>query len=157
MNFIFNALFRKKSRQNRQDDKADEKLKPATAKNVLNFLTHGLTYGAVSLRDRYKPSTKINEFVAVSGQILTALKQHHDARPGSDSVVLSLHINGLPKQVTLTEVGQNVILVLDGSSSLIVQTTLADLYINLRNDVARHGEIYGSGLQATAQSYNASD
>jgi hypothetical protein len=154
MNFLLRALFRRVSDKGKKTDQAQPKLNAATARNVLNFLNFGLTYGAASLRDRYRPGSKVNEFVAVSEQMLRALKQHYDARLSSDSVILSMHINDLPKQITLTGVGQNVMLVLDGSSALITHTTLSELYINLRNDVIAHGEIYGTELQSLAQSFS---
>jgi hypothetical protein len=153
MNFIFEALFGKKSSKGKNNGQENEKLNSATANNVLKFLTFGLTYGAASLRDRYQPATKIDEFVAVSGQILTALKRHHDAGLRSSSVVLSLHINALPKQITMTEVGPNVMLALEESSTLITQTTLNELYLNMRNDVIAHGDIYGADLLKMARTY----
>lgn len=157
MNFIINTLLRKKKTKAKKENVDHENLNSSTAKSVLNFLSFGLTYGAESLRDRYKPSTKVNEFVAVSGQILSALKHRYDERFVSDSVVLSMHINAKSKQITLTQVGQNVMLVLDNHSAIITHTTLTELYANMRNDIIKHGEIYGEDLRSIATSFPAPD
>jgi len=151
MNFI-HTLFRKK-KSKKEDNSEQKKLNSATAKNVLNFLSFGLTYGAEILRDRYQPSSKVNEFIAVSGQLLEALKNHHNERLMSDSVVISVHINTMQKQIELTQIGRDVMLSLDGSSTIITHVNFAELYANLRNDIIGHGAIYGQPLHALAESY----
>lgn len=147
MQFIIDKFFRKK-----KSKISHEKLNPATAKSVLLFLSHGLTYGAVSLSQRYSPKSKVNEFVAVSGSILNGLKQRRQTLPLADSVVVSVHINDAMKSIELKQVGEHVMLVLDDNSTIISLTTLDQIYISLRDDMVNHGDIYGSALQAAAAS-----
>ena len=155
MSFI-SDLFSQK-RKHDEHDSDHRNLNSATAKSVLKFLVYGLIHGAVSLATQYKPSSKVDEFVAVSGQILAALHRHNAEKYSSDSVQLSLHINGQSKLVELNQMGRDVLLSLDGNTAIIGHTTLAILYTQLRNDMVLHGEIYGAALQALAGSFCAPD
>lgn len=128
-----------------------KKLKAATAKKVLQFLAHGLTYGIESLARHYQPSTKVSEFVAVSGSILGALKfpQAHL----TDVIEISVHVNEAQKHIQLMQVGEHVMMTLDGCQTFISLTTLDEIYLRLRSDILKHEAIYGKKLQMTAASY----
>ena len=155
MSFISDLFFRK--RQQDEHDAEYRNLNSATAKSVLKFLAYGLIHGAASLATQYKPHSKVDEFIAVSGQILTALHRHNAEKYSSDSVQLALHINGQSKLVKLNQMGRDVLLSLDGNTAIIGHTTLAILYAQLRSDMVRHGEIYGVALQSLAGSLHAPD
>jgi len=156
MNFI-STFFRKRGPKDKKDSAGQKKLNATTAKNVLNFLSYGLTFGARSLADKYQPSSKVGEFVAVSGQILNALKQHHDDQFSSDAVVLTMHINAQLKKIEMTQVGNNVMLTLEDNASVISHTTLINLYAFLRNDMIKNGDTYGKELQLIPTSFPAPD
>jgi len=145
MSSIFNSLFRRKNKPVQP-----KKLNSATAKKVLQFLSHGLTCGAQSLASHYRPQSKVNEFVAVSGSILQGLKQH--AGNTSDAVEISMHINGMEKKIRFIQVGDHVMLTLDGCESLISLTTLEQLCCSLRDDILKHEDIYGASLHKAVSS-----
>ena len=148
MQFILNALFGKKDKA-----AAPKKLNAATAKKVLQFISHGLTYGAVSLASHYQPKEKVFEFVAVSGSILGALKRHQAAAHLTETVVISVHVNNSQRQIKLNQAGEHVMLTLDGCEAIINLATLEQLYANLRDDILKHGEIYGKNLQRLASAH----
>jgi hypothetical protein len=156
MNFI-SAFFRKQAQKEKNGPADQKKLNAATAINVLNFLSYGLTYGARTLAEKYQPSSKAGEFVAVSGQILNALKHHHDNKFSSDAVVLTMHVNTQLKKIEMTQVGNNVMLTLEDNASVIRHTTLVQLYAFLRNDMIKNGDRYGKELQVIASSYPTPD
>jgi hypothetical protein len=156
MNFI-TALFHRQNQKEKHDTGGETKLYAGTAINVLNFLSYGLTYGARSLAEKYQASGKANEFVAVSGQILNALKRHHDDKFSSDAVVLTMHINAQLKTIEVTQVGNNVMLTLEDNACVISHTTLLQLYAFLRNDMIKNGDRYGEELQLLASSYPTPD
>jgi hypothetical protein len=127
----------------------------SVAQSVLDFLALGLTHGAEALKKRYKPSSKINEFVDVSGEILKTLKHKYDEHLSSDSVAMRMHVNHQLKQIQLTQVGRDVMLAMDGRIAIISNITLTQLYANVRNDIIKHEAIYGKKLQLMAASFPA--
>ncbi len=126
------------------------KASPAVAKSVLNFLSYGLTEGAESLRQNHSRGSKVDEFVIVSGEILGALKREYEKNFPDDSVTLCMRVNHELKRIELIGLGHHVMMTLDGTSIMINNTSLAELYANIRNDIIKHGEIYGKDLQLTA-------
>lgn len=153
MQAIINALFRrKKAKRSNQ-----EKLNAATAKKVLEFVSYGLTYGAESLASQYKPKSKVREFTAVSLAILSGLKPRQNSTLLTDCVVISVHVNDQSKQIKLMQVGEHVMLVLDGCEIIISFTTLSQIYTSLRNDIISHGDIYGKTLVQAALSCPAAE
>ena len=121
---------------------------------MLQFLAHGLIYGAESLASRYPPGTKVNEFVAVSGFILTALKAHQPHL--TDTVLVSVHVNGAPKHLEFMQIGEHVMMKLDGYQTIISLITLEELYLRLRDDILKQEKIYGKDLHKIAASTPAS-
>jgi len=144
MNFFRKLFSRKTVDQN--------KLTLKTAQAVLNFLTYGLIYGAQSLRTQYRPETKVNEFVAVSEEILCALKKYHDQSTTGDAVLIHMHVNDRYKQITLKQSGNGVTLTLDDATRIIDHITLWQLYESMCSDILRQGDIYGKKLQSLATS-----
>ena len=142
MTSLFKSLFRKKKKVT-----IPKKLNSATAIKVLKFLSHGLVYGAQSLGKNYPPQSKVNEFVAVSGAILKGLQP---AAAPADSVVISVHVNDAQKQIRFMQVGEHVVLVLDGCEHIISLTTLDQIYSGLRNDIINNEAIYGRSLMLMA-------
>lgn len=147
---ILTELFLRKRKSSNQ-----KKLNAATAKKVLQFVCYGLTYGAQRLANHYKPRSKVSEFVAVSGAILGGLKPQPGKPRATDSMAISVHVNDSQKEIRFMQVGDHVMLVLDGCEAFISFTTLDQIYTSLRNDMLNHADIYGKGLQATALSYPA--
>lgn len=147
----FFSYFRRKKR------KHAEKIDPGSdsasvAKAVLAFLAVGLTDGAESIAKNYKP-TKLDEFVTVSGAILTALKHGYEQNFSSDFVVLSMKVNHQSKDIELTQLGRDVMLSLGTTTNIIISITLTEVYANLRYDIIKHPEIYGQALHQIAISY----
>jgi len=124
----------------------------SVAKAVLAFLAVGLTNGAESIAKNYK-STKLDEFVTVSGAILTALKNGYEQNFSSDFVVMSMKVNHQSKDIELTQLGRDVMLSLGASTDIIISITLTELYANLRYDIIKHPDIYGKELHLIAVSY----
>ena len=110
-----------------------KKLNAATAKKVLQFLAHGLTYGVESLASHYQPKAKVNEFIAVSGAILDALQSPQAHLTGV--VKISVHVNEAQKYIQLMQVGEHVMLALDGYQICLSLTTLEEIYHRLRDDI----------------------
>lgn len=146
---LFHALFRSNKKKPSQ-----KKLNATTAKKVLQFLAHGLIYGAESLASRYPPGTKVGEFVAVSGSILMALKAHQPHL--TDAVLVSVHVNEAQKLLQFMQVGEHVAMGLDGYHTIISLITLDELYLRLRDDILKNEKIYGKELYITAVSTPAS-
>lgn len=145
MTSLFQLLFRRKKKAT-----VPKKLNAATAIKVLKFLSHGLIYGAESLAQHYPPQSKVNEFVAVSGAILKGLMPQ--PVPVQDPVVISVHVNDSAKQIKFMQIGEHVMLVLDGCEHIISLTTLDQIYSGLRKDILNHEEIYGRSLWLSASS-----
>lgn len=125
----------------------------AVAKSVLDFISLGLTNGAELLSTNYKPSSKVTEFVSVSLKILEALKRGYEQKFATNFVVISMKVNNKSKEIELTQLGRDVMLSLDNSTTIISSITLIELYANLRNDMIKHPEIYGKERQLTATSF----
>ena len=125
----------------------------AVAKSVLNFISLGLTNGAELLSETYKPSSKVTEFVNVSLKILEALKRGYEQKFATNFVIISMKVNNTSKEIELTQLGRDVMLSLDNSTTIISSITLIELYANLRNDMIKHPEIYGKERQLTAISF----
>lgn len=149
MRSFFKYFFRRNNKQS-----PPKKLNAATANKVLQFLSHGLTFGVESLASHYRPSNKVDEFVAVSGAILSALKSHDTHF--SDAVVISVHVNEVPKLIKLMQIGEHVLLALDGYQTIISLITLDEIYLRLRNDIIHHEQIYGKDVHMMAASSPAS-
>jgi hypothetical protein len=125
----------------------------SVAKSVLNFLSLGLTNGAEYLAEHYQPREKVEEYVTVSNEIITALKREHDNRYANDSVTMFMKVNGQQKRIELTQYGQHVMMSLDGQSVMINNMTLPELYANIRYDMIHHPEIFGKERQRTAMAF----
>lgn len=123
----------------------------AVARSVLSFLSYALTNGAEELSYSYSPE-KTQEFVLVSEEIVGALKREYENRFANDSVVMLMKVNYRSKRVELTQVGRDVMLSLDNTTTRISSITLTELYANIRNDMIKHPEIYGKDRQLTAMS-----
>jgi len=153
MNFFANLISpvrtnrSKHKKISRDRKKGDDK---AVAKAVLGFLSMGLTDGVETLRQYYNP--KVEEFVTVSGEIFGSLKREYENKFADDLVVLSMKVNSKQKQIELTQLGRDVMISLDGSTRVINNMTLIQLYANMRNDMINHGEVYGKDLELTALS-----
>lgn len=117
---------------------------------MLNFLTYGLIYGAKSLQAQYTPESKVQEFVAVSGEILRALKRYHDQSTPGDAVLIHMHVNDRYKQIKLKQTGTGITLTLDDAARIIDHITLWQLYESMCLDIIRQGDIYGKKLQSLA-------
>jgi len=150
LNLITDLFLRKRK------SKTPGKLNAATAKKVLQFLSYGLTYGVQSLADKYPPRSKVSEYVAVCGAILGGLKPGQSSAPHNGVAVISVHVNDMQKEIRFMQVAEHVMLALDGCETIISFTTLDQIYTGLRNDIMKHGDIYGKSLHATAMSYPAS-
>jgi len=151
MTSLFQSLFSKKKKVT-----VPKKLNAATATKVLKFLAHGLTFGAESLGKHYPPESKVNEFVAVSGAILKGLMPTATDLPLADSIIISVHVNDYSKQIKFMQIGDHVMLVLDGCEHIITLATLSQIYSSLRQDILNHAEIYGEHLRMIASSCPAS-
>jgi len=145
------SYFRRKKRKHAEKI-APESDNASVAKAVLAFLALGLTGGAESIAKNYKPM-KVDEFVTVSGAILTALKNGYEHKFSSDFVVMSMKVNHQSKDIELTQLGRDVMLSLGTSTDIIISITLTELYANLRYDVIKHPEIYGKELHLIATSF----
>ena len=148
----FFNFFRRKKKTAATPANADSN-NSAVAKSVLNFISLGLTNGAEILGETYKPSSKVTEFVNVSLKILEALKRGYEHKFAASFVVISMKVNNSSKEIELTQLGRDVMLSLDNSTTIISSITLAELYANLRNDMIKHPEIYGKERQSTASSF----
>lgn len=122
----------------------------AVSQSVLTFLSMGLTDGVEGLAANYRPSSKAQEFVTVSGEIINALKSGYENNFADNSVVMSMKVNGQSKRIELIQYERNVMMSLDQSTTLIQRITLAELYANVRNDMIQHPEIYGKDRYLTA-------
>src|SRR5690348_14841878 len=82
----------------------------AVANAVLGFLTVGLSGGAQNIAENYQPSSKVDEFVTVSKQILQSLKEGYQQNFASHFVEISMKVNDQTTCIEITQVGPDIML-----------------------------------------------
>lgn len=118
----------------------------ARDKAVLAFLSFGLTYGIEALRQYYRPNSKVQEFVAVTEEIVSALKEEANQHFANGCVTLFMKVNYQPRHIEVAQVGNDVMLSLDKCATFISHITLEQLYANIRHDITQHSDVYGEDL-----------